>query len=123
MTFLSDSELDQLRLDMLDLLPDVCDIERPTSTNTDGYVSESWGTAVADCRCRFDPKLDRRSMQIISERESDITTYIVSVPYDTDVRDGDRIAFNSNRYQITALWEEHSLRAVRRMDVSRIRGG
>jgi hypothetical protein len=122
MTFLTDAELAQLRVDILETLFDSCRIERETSTNTNGYISKTWST-VATVACRLDPKQQNRNIEILAERESDVGSNTLTVPYDADVRFGDRVVFNSETYYVTALWESHSARAVRRADVTRVRGG
>lgn len=123
MNFLTDGELAQLRGDLLETLPDTCDILRPTSAiGSDGYIDESWGTAVAGAACRFDPVNRHNTQALIAERESAVAIYLVTLAYDTDIRDGDALRYNGSTYQLTNLWEAHSLRAVRRLEVSQIRG-
>jgi hypothetical protein len=122
MTFLSPSELAQLRSDLTDLLPDTCRIERATITKSGAYDVETWGTAVASVACRVDPDNLRQNEDIVGEREAGITRYIVTVPYNTDVQDGDRLVHGGNTYEITMLHDNHSARMARRLRVSQIRG-
>lgn len=119
---LSAGELEQLRSDILETLTDTCRIERPTYTNSYGDSVETWGTAVASAVCRFDPDTLRRDQEMIGEREAGVARYIVTLEYDADVQDGDRLIYDGGTYQIIQLSISHSLRAVRRLRVSEIQG-
>lgn len=118
MPMLTSAELAQLRRDILELLPDTCRIERFTSANTNGYVEEQWGTAVASIACRFDPDTRRSEEDVIDDREARIVRYIATLPYDADVLNSDRLIFNSGTYEIMQLHDAHSDRASRRLHVS-----
>lgn len=111
--FLSDAELDALRDDMLGLLPDTCRIERPTYTNTKGKLTETWGTAVASANCRVDP-IRQNVPSIVGNQEQGGARWQLTLEWDADILDGDRIVFNSKIYQVEQLHEDHSKRAVRR---------
>lgn len=121
MPLLTSSELAQLRSDILDLLPDTCRIERMTVSNTNGYAEETWGTAVASIACRFDPDNTRIAQEIVAAGEANVIRYIVTLPYDANVQDGDRLFFASSYYEIQQLHDVHSDRASRRLRVSLIR--
>lgn len=110
---LSDAELDNLRTEIVGLLPDTCRIERPTYTNVKGKVVETWGTAVASANCRVDP-VNNSLKALASDQESGAARWRLTVEWDADIKDGDRIVFNSKVYQVETLHEDHSLRAVRR---------
>lgn len=120
---LTTKELAQLRTEALDLLPDTCRIERATVANTYGATAETWGTAVASAACRFDPDQSRKEENVVSDREAMVTRYQLTLPYNTDIRDGDRIVYNGGTYQIIELHEQHSLNMFRRARVGQIRGG
>ena len=121
MPMLSSSELAQLRSDILDLLPDTCRIERMTVTNSNGYPEESWGTAVASIACRFDPDTTRSNEDTIAEQEAHIIRYIVTLPYNAGVQDGDRLVFAGSNYEMLQLHDVHSDNASKRLKVSLIR--
>lgn len=113
--FLSDSELAALRADMVGLLPDTCRIERPTYTNNKGKAVETWGTAVASAKCRVDPMtLGRGNDEPVGNQEMGASRWRLTLEWDEDIQDGDRIVFNSKIYQVEQLHEDHSKRAVRR---------
>lgn len=123
MPLLSPAELAQLRADIADLLPDTCRIERMTATNTGGYVTEAWGTAIASTTCRIDPDTRRTDSETVADREAGISRYIATFRYDTDLRDGDRIIYSGSTYQVTELHTEHSMNGSVRARVSKIEGG
>jgi head-tail adaptor len=121
MTFLTTAELSQLQSDLEELLPDTCRIERPTTTNTSGSISQTWGTAVASVACRFDPDNVQSQSGEVALRETGIARYTVTLPYDADVRDDDRLVHNSATYNIVTLYDLHSARGVRRARVEAVR--
>jgi hypothetical protein len=122
MTFLTAAELTQIRLDIAEFFTDTCRVERPTVTNTNGYTSKAWGTAVTSALCRFDPDNSNRDVQVIGDREADISQYLVSLEYDVDIRDGDRLVYDGGTYHITSLAEAHSAQFTTRVRCSLIRG-
>lgn len=122
MPLLSAAELAQLRVDINDLLPDDCRVERAAYSNIGGDTTETWGTAIASVDCRFDPDSRRSQEEIIAGREAGVSRYIVTFPYNTDVRDGDRLYFKSMYYQILELHSQHSLNGSVRLRVARIEG-
>ena len=121
---LTSRELSQLRNDVLETLPDTCRIERPTVVQSHGYTSNTWGTAVASTSCRIDPDTSRQDVEVVAGREGSISRYILTLIWNVDVQEGDRIVMltDNKNYQLTELHEAHSDRIVRRARVSQIRG-
>lgn len=120
---LTASELAQLRADVSELLPDTCRIERPTTGNTNGYPTETWGTAVASAACRFDPETLRLPPKdALNDKETGVAYYKVTLTYNADVADGDRLIYSGGTYQVTQLYEAHSNRLVKHLRASIIRG-
>lgn len=121
MPLLTDAEIAQLRSDIGDLLPDTCQVQRSGIVNVDGFPEETWGTAIVSTACRYDP--DTSPMpDAVAGREAGIARYIVTMGYDVDLRDGDRIVYSGGTYEITALHTEHSLNGSVRAKVSMIQG-
>lgn len=118
---LTANELAQLRSDVAELLPDSCRIERFTITNSNGYAEENWATAVASAPCRFDPDTRRTDTDVIADEEARIIRYIVTLGYNENVLNSDRLVFNSGTYEIMQLHDVHTNRLVRRAHVSLIR--
>lgn len=121
MPMLTSRELADLRNDILDLLPDTCRIERMTVTNTNGYAEESWGTAVASIACRFDPDTSRKETEVAGAQEAHLIRYIVTLPYNANVQDGDRFVYQGSTYEMLQLHDVHSNNASKRVKVSLIR--
>ncbi len=121
MPLLTSRELADLRSDILDLLPDTCRIERMTFTNTTGNAEESWGTAVASMACRFDPDTSRKETETVAEQEAHLIRYIVTLPYNANVQDGDRLVFAGNTYEMLQIHDVHSSNATKRLKVSLIK--
>lgn len=119
---LTASELAQLRADIADLLPDTCQVQRMTSSKSGPYDVEAWGTAVASTACRFDPDTRMNTSDLVADREAGIARYIVTMAYDVDLRDGDRIVYSGGTYEITLLHTEHSMNGSTRARASMISG-
>lgn len=122
---LTNRELRQLRSDVLETLVDTCRIERAVSPNVNGYTDPTWGTAVVSALCRLDPDTTRRDFETVADREAGVSRYVLTLQYDEDIQDGDRIYLTSDGkyYSLLELHEAHSDRIVRRGRVSQIRGG
>lgn len=119
MTLLTSAELSQLRDDIEALLPDTCHVMRRTQTNDKGHTSDTLGTAAANVACRVDPVKRAGDMGLVADQEKGITFWQVTVPYDTDVRDGDEIVYGSDTYRFIQLHDDHSARACRRVVVAK----
>ncbi len=118
---LTSTELDQLRADALLTLPDVCAILRPSATtDADGDSASTWGTAVASIACRFDPFRWRDWRGLVAEREVNRTYYVLTLPYDADLRDGDRVLIAEQPLEVMQLFDLHSDRILLRAYVARI---
>lgn len=118
---LTTTELDQLRADALATLPDICAILRPTATtNADGDSASTWGTAVASLACRLDPFHWRDWRGLVAEREVNRTYFVLTLPYDADLRDGDRVVVAASPLEVMQLFDLHSDRIVLRAYVARI---
>ncbi len=113
-------ELAQLRADLSELLPDTCTILRPTTGNTNGYVSKTFGTAVASTACRIDPN-GGGGREVIAAREGNTTDYILTLEYNADVEDTDRIVISGTTYSVTQLFDNHSLNGVKRVGLAQIK--
>lgn len=121
MTMLTAAELTQLRADVAELMPDTCDIERNSSSvDSAGFESESWAVQVDDTPCRIDPYNKQFSSGIVGEREENITWWQLTVSWNVDIADGDRVIFGSDTYQIVQLHDDHSNRIVRRALLAKI---
>lgn len=123
---LSERELARLRADLADLLPDTCDVLRPT-TGTDGTAwggwSQTWGTVGTAVSCRIDPaKLRNVGKGRAAGREASRNYYQLSLEWNQSIEAGDRVTFGSETYEVVLLNEDHALRGVRRAVLANIQG-
>jgi len=97
------AELDQLRTDLLDAMPDTCNILSLLTRTSDGQGgwSEAWGTAGTSIACRLD---------FIGGRESvtggallPYTTAIVTLPQSTAITAQNKIEHGGNTYTVQAV--------------------
>lgn len=123
MTMLTARELAQLRADILETLPDTCQIQRVTLVaDAHGNTSEVWAT-VATVACRLDPFFRMASPNPVAAQEKMRNSYRLTVPYDADLRDGDRVLVDGDVYELVELHDDHSLHAVRWGMVIKLQGG
>ena len=121
---LTAAELADLRADILETLPDTCTIQRPTEvTDAYGNTAKTWPDTYTGVACRIDPFNARGiSDGVIALREASISWYQLTVPWNTDLRYGDRIVFGGDTYELVQLIDDHSLRAVRRAVIAKLQG-
>lgn len=109
-TFLSDSELTQLRADALFLIPDTCQILKKTnSVDSYGGVIETF-TAQPAVSCRADPI--ERTEGIFGgqmfEREGSKAWYKFWFVYNEDVDFGDKILKDGIQFEIVRVFGEQT---------------
>lgn len=119
---LSAAELAGLRAEVRGLLPDTAVISRATTTtNSSGAWSETY-SAAGTVVCRLDPFKMATGEQVIAAQERGRAWYQLSVPWDADLRDGDRVTVSSVTYELVQVHDDHSQRLVRRAIVSKLGG-
>lgn len=118
---LTDTELTQLRADILETLPDTCVIRRGTvAANDYGYPDATWGTA-GTVICRVDPYTNKSdSRGVVGVQEASRNYRLLTVEWNADIQPADRVTFGSETYEVLELFDDHSLRAVRRANVVRV---
>ncbi len=126
---LTGDELAQLRADVAETMPGTVVIKRlPSSSatpDTNGYIDTENFVAVGTAMCRIDPANQNdmlRGMINMGAREAMKVYFILTVPWNTDIDAGDRLIISGKTYELKALHEEHSLRAVKRGVVAWIEG-
>lgn len=126
MTMLTSAELTAARADVLETLPDTCNILRPsTSTDSHYFADETAnagtvGTAVA---CRLDPYTNRTDNQgMVAGREANRAYFMLTLPYDATIDDGDRVVVGADMLQILQLYSVHSDRIVTRVLCAKVAG-
>lgn len=113
---LTETELSQLRNDVLETLTDTVDIKRKSiSVSSSGMTSETFSTIVSGAKARVDPERSSRSdVDLVAEREAGRMAFIVTVGYNTDIEVGDRVIFGGETLDVLQVYLQHSDRAVRR---------
>jgi len=114
---LSNSELLFMRESIGQLLPDVCNILTPTDTPAGmGGFTQSWGTVVSPCRLDITNKMEGLGGASMREYQSTI----LSVPYNTTVDVNKRVEHGGYTYNITAVNNDQSWIAVKRVTLERV---
>lgn len=118
---LTSRELAQARSDALETLTDTCAIERATEvTDNYGHTAKTWATVTNGAACRLDPFQRTDPTGQIAMQEAGRAWYRLTLAWDTDVRDGDRVAYDGDTYEVTQLHDDHSARIVRRAIVAKV---
>lgn len=116
---LSDGELQFMRESIELLMPDECNILTVTEVNNgEGGITETWGTAYTLVKCRLDMKTGREP--VLGGAAQQYTSYMLSVPYDTDINDVDRVEVNSVTYAVTSINTGQSWNAVTRVTLEAV---
>ncbi len=112
-------ELAQMREDIEDLMPDTCDILSVAYTSDgEGGMTETWGTALADVACRIDyssgsEKMTGGAIQSYSKAG-------LSVPYTTALTTKHRVKLDDFVWAVLSVNEGQSWDVVRRAELERV---
>jgi len=105
-------ELADMRIDLLIVMPDVCNIlaDVQTSDGMGGY-SHTWGTAYYSIPCRLDDKGGKVSTA--GAALYPFGEYMMTLPYNVIITAQNRIEHNAIQYNILHLdkarsWETHT---------------
>jgi len=94
---LSNAELEIMRADLSDLLPDTCQIITLTQTpDGSGGMTSTEGTITA--ACRKDTKTG--NFVTLDGKVETGRKEMITLPYDTAITDNDLIVHNSTRYNV-----------------------
>lgn len=121
MTTLDNAMLTAMRAAIAELLPDTCSIISITRT-PDGYGGqvETRGT-VSSVAFRLDLINNRmRGEKVSAGAIQAFMTYKGSLPYDTTITEANQILHNGIYYAVTAVNNNQSWNAVKRVDLERI---
>jgi head-tail adaptor len=103
MTLFDDGELDELRDEVLGLLPDVMTVQRTTATTDDaGYPIERVLEVATLVPCRIDP-IKAAAELVVAERESMRTEYRLSCQHGTDLQNGDRVVVEAGTFEVLSV--------------------
>lgn len=114
-------ELAQARSDVLTTLTDTCTIQRAVEvTDNYGHTAKTWATAASGSLCRFDPFARQDGSGQVAMQEQGRAWYQLTLAWDTDLRDGDRVAYGGDTYEVLQLHDDHSARIVRRAVLAKV---
>ena len=112
-------ELAQMQADILDLLPDTCDILSVAYTSdSEGGFAEAWGTATAGVKCRIDYRSGRENM--MGGAIQPYSKAVLSVPYNTTISLTNRVKSGDYVWSILSINEGQSWQAVKRAELERV---
>jgi head-tail adaptor len=112
-------ELAQMREDIEDLMPSVCDILSVAYTSDgEGGMSEAWGTAIADVKCRLDYRSG--SEKVTGGAVQSYSKAVLSLPYGTAITTSHRVKIDSAVWSVKSVNEKQSWDAVRRAELERV---
>ena len=112
-------ELAQMRKDIADLLPDVCDILSVAYTSDgEGGMTEAWGTATANVHCRIDYRSGRETLT--GGAIQPYSKAVLSVPYNTTISKTNRVKSGGYTWAILSINDGQSWQAVKRAELERV---
>ncbi|MBZ0309061.1 MAG: head-tail adaptor protein [Anaerolineae bacterium] len=102
------------------LLTGECTVWRnmPTFDAAGGQIDQ-WNS-VGTYPCRLMPERDRRLQQIIGEKNVLEVYYRLTLPYNADLRAGDRVVCDGQTYEVVALWDSYTFKTALRVVVSQM---
>ena len=123
MSWLSDAELVQMRLDVAGMLPDVAIIQTVTLTSDGaGGHSSVWSAVTGGTvACRVDPLQTRESVDYTANRETLIRKWQVTLPYDAPIVPDARLVIGGVTYDVTLIHDVHSWHVSRRCEVAEVK--
>lgn len=119
MTWMSATELTQARADVINMLPDSCDILSVTYTRDgEGGSSETWGTISSNVPCRIDYRSGRETLQ--GGAIQPYTNMIISLPYNVALETTNRIFADGQTYAVKSSNARQSWIVAVRAELERI---
>jgi len=120
MTQLSSADLAGMRSAVEELFPDTCDILSLTIVaDGQGGQTETWGTATASAKCRFD--FVSGDEQMAAGAEQVYKRAMLSLHYDTVITPANRILYEGNTYNVISVNDTTSWIVAKRAEVELIR--
>jgi SPP1 family predicted phage head-tail adaptor len=109
---LSQSDLDAMRADVAELLPDTCVIKSDigTSDGAGGWTPNWQPVSGGTVTCRVDPMRKSKRIEVEAERESIVNMYTVTLPYNAPVDVDQRIEVNGMTLEVREFHSKVSWR-------------
>lgn len=112
---MSTAEMDAMRATQESLLTVSCTINRFTSVSDGmGGQTETW-TAVATVGCRLNPRQTQPADATIANAPRNVSGWIITLPYGTDVHDRDRITIGARTFEVDKAMEYTPLETALRV--------
>jgi len=112
-------ELAQMQADILDLLPDTCDILSEAYTaDSEGGFTEAWGTATAGVHCRIDYRSGSEKMT--GGAIQPYSKAVLSIPYNTPISLTNRVKSGDYIWAVKSINDGQSWKAVKRVEMERV---
>ena len=116
---LDTSALTYMRESVELLMPDVCNVLAVTEVNNgQGGITETWGTAYSNVKCRLDMKSG--NMPVVGGAVQQFTSYMLSLPYDTVIDATSRVEIDSVTYAVTSINDGQSWNVVKRVTLEAV---
>lgn len=97
-------------------MTDTCVLYRSRiAPNEYGITSATWEQVSDELPCRVMPETRQDNTGMVAGREAGTTLYQVALPFDTDVRDGDRIEWNGAMHECLQVFAPFSNNMDRRV--------
>ena len=107
MTFLSASDMTQIRSDIARMLPDTCNILSGTLTSDgQGGYTEVWGTATVGAKCRIDKRTGREALA--GGAVQTFGSWVLTLPHDTTITAASRVEHSSVTYSVVFVDSDKS---------------
>ncbi len=117
---LTDRELMMARSDVAEALVSTCVIERYAgSVDAYGIDKQTW-SAHGTVACRIDPLSQRDSQGMVAGREAGRSYQRLTLAWNADVQEGDRIVFGSETLELVELQNIHDDRIVTRAILAKV---
>ena len=121
---LSTLELNQLRLDTEDLLPDTCTIQTLTRTkDAIGGWSNTWANTYTSVVCRIWKVVSANQKgrePIVGDQPSEVTSWVMNVHWDQTLDNTMRVTHGGHTYEVNELNNDGTQLLHRRALLTRI---
>lgn len=123
MSGLSNGDLNYMRKSVEELLPDMCNIlEAVTEVDGEGGVTQTWGTVLADVRCRLDAinTNSQNNEVVVGGALRPFHMFVLSLPHGTSIAETNRVEVNGRVFNVAAVDSGKSWSAVVRVSLEAV---
>jgi len=121
-SILTAAEIASMRASLEDIsLPDVCNILSVTlTTDGQGGMTQTWGTANTDVPCRLDAVQMRGREQLTGAAIQAFHGYALTVPYSATITAANRVEHGSYTYEVKSVDYGKSWTLAKTCEVERV---